>query len=95
LIHFTGNSGDIRLVLSKPDRVGMWFHQLVIALSNDTMHNSFLLHMKLHHANVLLKTSIPTRMFNPEFYTLTKIFSNITLIKVILSKISLYYLVDA
>jgi hypothetical protein len=23
LIHFTGNSGDIRLVLSKPDRVGM------------------------------------------------------------------------
>ena len=33
LFHFTGESGNIRLVLSKPDRVGLWFYQLCCKLS--------------------------------------------------------------
>jgi len=34
LLHFSGNSGDIRLVPSKPDHVGLWFYELCGYLSN-------------------------------------------------------------
>jgi hypothetical protein len=34
LFHFTGNSGDIRLVVSKPDRIGLWFYEVVAQLAN-------------------------------------------------------------
>ena len=34
LLHFTGNSGDIRMVRSKPDRVGLWFYELCALLPN-------------------------------------------------------------
>jgi hypothetical protein len=33
LFHFTGNSGDIRLVITKPDKVGLWFYELCAPLS--------------------------------------------------------------
>ena len=34
LLHFTGNSGDIRMVKSKPDKVGLWFYELCALLPN-------------------------------------------------------------
>ena len=34
LLHFTGNSGDIRMVRSKPDRVGLWCYELCALLPN-------------------------------------------------------------
>ena len=34
LLHFTGNSGDIRMVRSKPDRIGLWFYELCALLPN-------------------------------------------------------------
>ena len=48
------------MVLSKPDRVGMWFYQAVTPLSNTSMFSSYLLYFRLHHANTLLEESIPT-----------------------------------
>ena len=33
LLHFTGNSGYILLVNTKPARIGLWFYQLVACLS--------------------------------------------------------------
>jgi hypothetical protein len=56
LLHFTGNSGDIRKVVSKPDRVGLWFYQLCVKLSNKT---SYLLYFKLHHSDEARGESIP------------------------------------
>ena len=61
LLHFTGNSGDIRMVLSKPDRVGLWFYELCVKLSNKT---SYLLYFKLHHSDEARGISIPTCIFN-------------------------------
>lgn len=34
LFHFTGESPNVRLVISKPGRVGLWFYELTGALSN-------------------------------------------------------------
>ncbi len=48
LFHFTGNSQDIRMILTKPDRVGLWFYELCAPL---TYGGSYLLHTKLHHSN--------------------------------------------
>lgn len=56
LLHFTGNSGDIRLVLSKPDRVGLWFYELAMPLSNG---RSYMLYIRLHSANKAVGESIP------------------------------------
>ena len=33
LFFFTGDSGNVRLVISKPDRIGLWFYELVARLS--------------------------------------------------------------
>lgn len=33
LFHFTGNSADIMMVPSKPDKIGFWFYELAISLS--------------------------------------------------------------
>ena len=32
LYHFTGRSGNIRLVIKKPARIGLWFYELVGAI---------------------------------------------------------------
>jgi hypothetical protein len=56
LFHFTGDSGDIRLVLTKPDRIGLWFYQLCAPLHNGA---SFLLWFKLHHSDAFLGENIP------------------------------------
>ncbi len=44
---FLGESGWLRKVLSKPDKIGHWFYELCLALSNG---RSFLLNLKLHKA---------------------------------------------
>ena len=30
LFHFTGKSGDVRLVKSKPDQIGLWFYEIIM-----------------------------------------------------------------
>lgn len=57
LFHFTGQSIDIRLVLSKPDRIGLWFYELCSPLSYG---GSYLLWTKLHHCDPSIAQSIPT-----------------------------------
>jgi len=44
LFYFTGNSGNIRLVITKPDRIGLWFYELCGAI---TTCKSYLLDLKL------------------------------------------------
>ena len=57
LLHFTGNLMDVRAIKSKPDRMGLWFYQLMATLSNDTQ---FLLHTKLWESDPSLKISVPS-----------------------------------
>ncbi len=56
LFHFTGNSSDIRQVLTKPDRIGLWFYQLCAPLN---CGKSFLLHVRLHQSHELEGISVP------------------------------------
>jgi hypothetical protein len=42
---FTGNSGNIRLCISKPDRIGFWFYQLCAIFSNGL---PYLLKLSMH-----------------------------------------------
>lgn len=58
LLHFTGNSGDIRLVVSKPDRVGLWFYELSARLSNG---RPYLLYMRMHESDPSRGRSIMTK----------------------------------
>lgn len=46
LFHFTGNSSDVRLVISKPDRLGLWFYELCGKLPSG---EPFMLDVFLHH----------------------------------------------
>lgn len=45
LFHFTGEDGDLRLVISKPDRIGHWWYELCASLSKGS---NFLLFTKMH-----------------------------------------------
>ncbi len=47
LWRYLGESGWLRQVLSKPDKLGHWFYELCIPLANG---RSFLIHVKLHKA---------------------------------------------
>jgi len=44
LFYFTGNSGNIRLVITKPGRIGLWFYELCGAIDR---YKSYLLDLKL------------------------------------------------
>lgn len=44
LFHFTGKSGDLRKVPSKPQKVGLWFYELVAKINEST---PYLLDIKL------------------------------------------------
>ena len=46
LFHYTADSHLVRQVLSKPDRIGLWFYQLCGVLSNGM---SYMLHSQLHN----------------------------------------------
>jgi len=47
LFFFSGNSGDIRLVVSKPGKVGLWFFELCCMLRVGDKELPYLLHFKL------------------------------------------------
>jgi hypothetical protein len=47
LLHFTGDSSMIRLVPSKPDKVGFWFFELVATLKSGA---PYILHLQLSDA---------------------------------------------
>lgn len=44
LFHFTGKSGNLRLMIKKPARIGLWFYELVGAIDES---KSYLLDVKL------------------------------------------------
>jgi hypothetical protein len=46
LFHFTGKSGQVRLVPSKPDKIGLWFYELCTPLK---CGKPYLLRFRLHH----------------------------------------------
>jgi hypothetical protein len=48
LFHFTGVSNMVKLILSKPDRIGLWFFELCVKLSTGKV---YLLHTRLHHSD--------------------------------------------
>lgn len=73
LLHFTGNSGDIRLVLSKPDRVGLWFYELATELSNG---RSYLLYFRLHSVNKAIGESVPVSEIVAEWSSVVKRLGN-------------------
>ena len=56
LWHFTGHSGNVRLVISKPDRLGLWFYELCGKLSNGL---PYMLYTRMHNS---LKMSIPVSL---------------------------------
>ena len=45
LFHFTGESKDLRLCISKPDRIGLWFYQLCALLRSG---KPYLLMLQMH-----------------------------------------------
>ena len=49
LLRFFGESDNVRVVFSKPDRVGLWFYQLASILSSGL---SYLIHLRLHDVRV-------------------------------------------
>ena len=56
LSRFFGESDDVRVFFSKPDRVGLWFHQLASALSNGL---TYMVHLRLHDVRQLEEGSLP------------------------------------
>lgn len=57
LLKFTGNSGNIRLVITKPDRVGLWFYELATRLENGL---PYMLYIRMHRSNPVLGHTIKT-----------------------------------
>ena len=55
LFHFTGQSGDVRLVKSKPDQIGLWFYELCCRLRCGL---PYLLHLQLHRNKVQGQVSV-------------------------------------
>ena len=68
LLHFTGDSKNIRMILTKPDRVGHWFYELAIKLKNGL---SYLLHFRAHISDPKNKVSIKTSEIVKQWTTIT------------------------
>ncbi len=47
LFHYTGQSGNVRLCISKPDRLGLWFYEMAGTLSTGL---PYLLYLKMHNS---------------------------------------------
>lgn len=47
LFHFTGESANDRLVITKPDRIGLWFYEFCGHLDNDL---PYMLYLKMHNS---------------------------------------------
>ena len=58
LLHFTGNSGDIRMVKSKPDKVGLWFYELCALLPNELQ---VIVYFRLQRSNPRSAETIKTK----------------------------------
>lgn len=56
LFHFTGDTLFKRVVLEKPDRVGLWLYELCVRLKNG---GSYLVHLRLQDASSRVGTSVP------------------------------------
>jgi len=56
LLHFTGNSGFIRMVPNNPDRVGLWYFELACRLESG---DPYMIHVKLSTASKDLGISVP------------------------------------
>jgi hypothetical protein len=56
LLRFTGHSGDVRDIPSKPDRLGLWYFMLNCSLAENLY---YLLHMKLWTCDTSLNISMP------------------------------------
>lgn len=72
LLHFTGNSGYIRIVPSKPDRVGLWFFELVATLHNG---DPFLVHTRLCNACAETGDTIPVNKVVKEWASVVRYFA--------------------
>ena len=55
LLRYFGDSDNVRVVFSKPDRVGLWFYQSASILSKGL---PYLLHLKLHDVHQLHEGSL-------------------------------------
>lgn len=53
----TGNSGNSRQVLTKPDKVGLWFFQLVCMMANGEEELPFLFHLMMQVATAQVHES--------------------------------------
>lgn len=71
LLRFTGDSGYIRLVPSKPDRVGLWFFELVVTLNNGC---PYLVHTMLSKSNPSAGENIPVNTVVREWAKVAKFF---------------------
>jgi hypothetical protein len=68
LLHFTGKSKNIRMILTKPDRVGHWFYELCIKLDNG---RSFLLYFRAHLSDPAKGVTIKTQEIVKDWTTIT------------------------
>jgi hypothetical protein len=68
LLHFTGDSSNIRMILTKPDRVGHWFYELCIKLKNGL---SYLLYFRAHLSDTGKGISIRTSEIVKEWTDIT------------------------
>jgi hypothetical protein len=68
LLHFTGDSDNIRMILTKPDRVGHWFYELCIKLSNGL---SYLLYLRAHLSDPARAISIKTSEIVKDWTSIT------------------------
>ncbi len=56
LLYFTGDSGFIRLVPSKPDKIGLWFFENCVVLKGKL---PFLIYARLSNANTKMDMAVP------------------------------------
>lgn len=71
LLHFTGDSAYIRLVPSKPDRIGLWFFQLVVILEGGY---PYLVHTRFCNSSTESGESIPVNTVVKEWAKVVKYF---------------------
>ena len=56
LLKFRGKCNDVRDVKSKPDRIGLWYYELMLTLDNEL---PFLVHIKLWSVDTGTRQSQP------------------------------------
>lgn len=71
LLKFTGNSGYIRLVPSKPDRIGLWFFELVAILNNG---DPYMVHTMMSTSNPSTGDTVPVNAVVKEWASVVNYF---------------------